>query len=509
MKSSQNEITTSHQRMKDPKWRLNNLYFIVDKRGEKTLFRMNWAQEQLYDGMWYCNVILKARQLGISTFVCLLFLDRCLFNSNVSAGIIAHTLEDAQQMFKRVKLAYDSLDQELTKHITADTDTAQMLKFSNGSSIRVGTSLRSSTFQLLHVSEFGKLCSKFPEKAREVITGSLNTLSAGQYCFVESTAEGRDGAFYDMVCRSRALKESGTKLTPLDFKFFFFPWWKCPEYQLQTEIPIPQETARYFEELEANEIDLTRQQKFWYIKKQETQEDDMLREYPSTPDEAFHTSLQGAYYSKQMLDVRKEKRIRSVPYDPNLLVNTAWDLGYGDSTSIWFFQIYGKEIRLIEYYENSGEPLTHYLYLLQQRPYEYKLHLVPHDASVHEFGTGHTRIETARQHGFTFTMVQNISVDEGIDGVRHILPRCWFDEKKCFGGIKSLESYCRQWNETQGCWSSRPHHDQFSHGADAFRMLAVGLKRTENSQKPYDARTLGADAIRAQYPGGKRTSVFG
>ncbi len=163
MKSSQNEITTSHQRMKDPKWRLNNLYFIVDKRGEKTLFRMNWAQEQLYDGMWYCNVILKARQLGISTFVCLLFLDRCLFNSNVSAGIIAHTLEDAQQMFKRVKLAYDSLDQELTKHITADTDTAQMLKFSNGSSIRVGTSLRSSTFQLLHVSEFGKL-HKFRRK---------------------------------------------------------------------------------------------------------------------------------------------------------------------------------------------------------------------------------------------------------------------------------------------------------------------------------------------------------
>ncbi len=505
---SKNDLTIAQQRLADPRWRLNNLYRIINKSGSETIFKLNWAQQELYDNMWYCNLILKARQLGVSTFVCLLFLDRCLFNSNVSAGIIAHTREDSEHMFRRVKHAYDGLPLELKELITADNDTSQMLKFSNGSSLRVGTSLRSSTFQYLHISEFGKLCSRYPEKAREVVTGSLNTISAGQYVFVESTAEGRDGYFYDMVCRSRALQESDTELTQLDFRFFFFPWWRCPEYRLQASVPIPQETEKYFDELEAKGIALYPPQKFWYIKKQETQSEDMMREYPSTPDEAFHTSLQGAYYSHQMLEVRKGKRIGHVAHDPCILVNTSWDLGFGDSTVIWFWQICGKEVHCIEYYENSGEPLTFYLKLLSERPYQYGRHLVPHDASHHELGTGHTRIEVARRLGVTFTQVDDIGIDEGIDAVRHILPKCWFDEARCSQGIKALESYRRQWNETQGCWSSKPHHDQFSHGADAFRMMAVGLSRVERSSQPYDARTLGHKVLRPQM-GSQHTGTQG
>jgi len=497
-KMSNNDIELAQKRLADPKWRLNNLYYIVNKQGAKTLFRLNWAQEELYNSMHYCNLILKARQLGISTFVTLLFLDRCLFNSNVSAGIIAHTIEDGQQMFTRVKFAYDNLPENLRKLISSDNDTSQMLKFSNGSSLRVGTSLRSSTFQYLHISEFGKLCNKFPEKAREVITGSLNTLSTGQYCFIESTAEGREGAFFDMCSRARSLQESETKLTPLDFKFFFFPWWRNPEYRLQTSVSIPQETDKYFSELEAKGIGLFPPQKFWYIKKQETQNADMMREYPSTPDEAFHTSLEGAYYSRQMLEVRKEKRIGHISHDPCTLVHTCWDLGFGDSTSIWFFQICGKEVHFIEYYENSGEPLTFYLKLIHERPYQYGRHLVPHDAGVHEYSTGHSRIEVARKLGVTFTQVANIKIDEGIDAVRNILRRCWFDEQKCSSGIKSLEGYRRQWNDTQGCWSSKPHHDQLSHGADAFRMMAVGLSRVEKSGELIDARTLGHVSLRPQ-----------
>ena len=171
--TSNNDLTIAQKRMADPRWRLNNLYHIVNKQGNKTLFRLNWAQQELYDNMWYNNIVLKARQLGVSTFICLLFLDRCLFNSNVSAGIICHTLEDGQQLFRRVKLAYDFLPEELKVLISADNDTSQMLKFSNGSSLRVGMSLRSSTFQYLHISEFGKICAKYPDKATEIITGLL------------------------------------------------------------------------------------------------------------------------------------------------------------------------------------------------------------------------------------------------------------------------------------------------------------------------------------------------
>lgn len=474
------DFARAEKLLQDPLWRLNHLYHIIDKNGQKRQFKLNWAQKELHDGMWYCNLILKARQLGISTFVCFLFLDRCLFNSNLAAGILCHTIEDSEHMFKRIKFAYDLLPDELKALRTATIDSARELSFSNGSSLRVGTSMRGSTFQYLHISEFGKLCAKFPEKAREIITGSLNTLSAGQYCFIESTAEGREGHFYDMCCKARATQAGGPKLTPLDFKFHFFPWWRCPEYRLDTAIPIPQDLGKYFSELEAKSIGLFAQQKFWYIKKQETQADDMMREYPSTPDEAFHTSLEGAYYARQMLEVRKEKRICRIYHDPCTVVHTAWDLGYGDSTAIWFFQVCGKEIHLIEYYENSGEPLTFYLKLLKDKAYNYGKHLVPHDAGVHEYSTGLTRIAVARNLGVTFLQVPDLGVDEGIDAVRNMLHRCWFDEEKCSSGVRALESYRRQWNERHGCWSSHPLHNQASHGADAFRMLAIGLKRVED-----------------------------
>jgi hypothetical protein len=462
--------------LSDPLWRLNHLYNIIDKSGEKKIFKLNWAQEELYRGMFYCNIILKARQLGISTFICLLFLDRCLFNSNVAAGILCHTLEDSQHMFKRIKFAYDCLPEEIKALRAATVDSARELHFSNGSSLRVGTSMRGSTFQYLHVSEFGKICSHYPEKAREIITGSLNTLAAGQYCFIESTAEGRDGRFYEMCKQAQALKDSGKKLTELDFKFFFFPWWQCPDYSMNQPVEIPKELEGYFRSLEDKKIELKSEQKFWYVKKLESQSEDMKREYPSTPAESFQAAVDGAYYSKWLSKARMEGRISRVYHESELPVHTAWDLGYGDSTAIWFFQCSGKEIHLIDYYENSGEALTHYLKYLKDKEYSYGAHLVPHDAAVHEFSTGLSRVEVARKNGLTFTIAPNLEIDVGIDAVRNILNRCWFDEQKCALGFKSLDAYRRAWNEKQGCWSSKPLHNATSHGADAFRMLAVGLQ---------------------------------
>lgn len=158
-------------------------------------------------------------------------------------------------------------------------------------------------------------------------------------------------------------------------------------------------------------------------------------------------------------------------------VHTAWDLGYNDSTAIWWYQICGQEIHLLEYYENSGEPLTHYLQLVKSKPYTYGKHIVPHDAAVHESSTGLSRVEVARNHGIPFTIALDIGLIEGIDAVRNILNRCWFDEVKCGLGIKTLEKYKKEWNGRQGCWSSRPLHNFASHGADAFRMLAVSMSK--------------------------------
>jgi len=468
-------MVEKHNPLLDPLWRINNLYYIVDKQGRKIIFKLNWAQKELYENVWYCNVVLKARQLGISTFICLLFLDRCLFNSNISAGIIAHTVEDAQALFRRVKVAYDGLPDQVKGVITAENDTAQMLKFSNGSSIRVGTSLRSSTFQYLHISEFGKICAKYPDKAQEIVTGSLNTVAPGQYIFIESTAEGRSGYFYDICKRAQEDAKAKKELSKLDFKFHFFPWHKESEYRIGNSFQPTTEMQAYFVHLSSLGIELDQEQKAWYIGKEVTQQDDMRREYPSTPEESWEVSNEGLYYSKQMTIVRAEKRIGFVPYDESIPVHTAWDLGYNDANSIWFFQVFGKEIRLLEYLEGSGESLSHWLGIIKAKPYNYDKHLAPHDIMVHEYTSGMTRQASARKMGMNLIPVQKVEIIPGIDQVRTILNRCWFDEKKCDKGLKALDNYKKDWDDRNACWRSQPLHNWASHGADAFRTLAVGL----------------------------------
>lgn len=447
----------------------------MDKKGQRVLFKLNWAQQELWLNTWYCNIVLKARQLGISTYICLLYLDRCLFNKDVSAGIIAHTQEDGQQLFRRIKYAYDNLPEAIKDHVKADNDTSQMLKFSNGSSIRVGTSLRSSTLQYLHISEFGKVCIQYPDKAREIITGSLNTLAAGQFVFIESTAEGREGYFFDMCKQAKELFDSKAKLSQLDFKFHFFPWWRDPSYRLGSVANLTQDHHDYFMTLLAQGISLDLEQKYWYAQKQLVLGDDMRREFPSTSTEAWEVSNQGTYYGKLIVQARVERRITSLPYNEALLVHTAWDLGYNDAMAIWFFQIHGKEIRLIEYAEGSGDSLETWLNFVKKKPYTYGTHLAPHDIRVKELTSGMSRQAVAANLGVMMTPVSKFDVIRGIDMCRNLLNNCWFDEKNCEKGIKALENYRKDWDDKNGCWRKDPLHNWASHGSDAFRTLATGL----------------------------------
>ena len=209
----------------------------------------------------------------------------------------------------------------------------------------------------------------------------------------------------------------------------------------------------------------------WYAKKYVTQHEDMKREYPSTPDEAFQASTEGLYYGKYIAKARAEKRIGRVVYDETVPAFVSMDLGFNDSTAIWWYQILGQEVHLIDYYEMSGEPLTHYLKILKDKPYFTQKYFVPHDANNHEYGSGLNRIQIARNHGITFTPVPKLSLQEGIDAVRAIFNRCWFDEAKCEKGIRALENYKKEWNERHGCWSDKPVHDFSSDGVVLFAIL--------------------------------------
>ena len=196
---------------------------------------MNDDQHRLYKDRWYQNTILKARQKGFSTLVAIFMLDCCLFDTNVSCGIIDITLDDAVAKLNKIRFAYERIPRAIRDLITLNTNNSYEMTFANGSNISVGTSHRGGTLQILHISEYGKICAKFPERAREIRTGALNTIQSGQLVFVESTAEGQEGGFYSICQAAQAKQRLSTPLTPLDFKFHFFPWWTSHEYSLDVE----------------------------------------------------------------------------------------------------------------------------------------------------------------------------------------------------------------------------------------------------------------------------------
>lgn len=465
----------------DWRWRLNNLYWITDKDGRRVQFQLNWAQERLFNDMHYQNVILKARQLGFTTFIQVFMVDACVFNSNIRAGTIAHTLNDAQAIFRdKVKYPYDNLPDQIKALVYPKTDSASELMLSNNSSIRVGTSLRSGTMQYLHISEYGKLCAKYPEKAREVRTGALNTIQAGQVVFIESTAEGQEGHFYDICEKAQTQQRTGAKLTSLDFKFHFFPWWQAPEYRIDPDgVEIPDGMAKLFDQLEQQGIKLDAAQKAWYVKKAETQQGDMKREYPSTPREAFEASVEGAYYGALMEAAEGQGRIGKFPAIKDFPVHTAWDIGRGDYTSIWFWQRMLGRVRLVGFLQNSGEGMPYYATevkkLYAERGWSRKgaTDYVPHDARVTEWGSDKSRIEQMVGAGLKPFIATEMDVDDGINAVRALIPICEFDSEACAEGIKVLKNYRKEWDEDRGAWRDRPRHDWASHGADAFRYLAA------------------------------------
>lgn len=469
----------------DWRWRLGNLYRIMDKEGVEARFELNWAQEALFNEMHYLNVILKARQLGFTTFIQIFMLDATVFNRDIRAGTIAHTLGDAQVIFRdKVKYPYDGLPDGIKVAVPIINDNLTELLLGNNSSIRVGTSLRSGTLQYLHVSEYGKMCAKYPEKAREVRTGALNTVQAGQIVFIESTAEGQDGDFYDVCQSAQVKKRMQSKLTPLDFKFHFYPWWKSPEYAVDPEgVVITQEFATYFAKLKANSgVSLSAAQKAWYVKKAESQKGDMKREYPSTAAEAFEASVEGAYYADQLAAAEMQDRIGVFPYVPGYPVHSISDIGMDDANTVWLFQILPGRVRLIGYFEQTGEGMKGMLRELEERQekhgYTYGTHYMPHDIRVREWTRGGlTRIEVmiADVKALGLGRVEKVErayVDDQINGTRILLGSCEFDEAATAQGIRCLRNYRKDWDEDLGKWKDHPRHDWASHGAQALAGLA-------------------------------------
>lgn len=471
--------------LSDRWWRISNLYWVQDETGQAVKFVPNDAQRQLWDDLHYNNVILKARQLGFSTFVAIFILDTCLFRENTAAGIVDITLDDARKKLDKIKFAYDRLPDEIRKARPIKRDNAHEIEWKNGSNVIVGVSLRGGTYQILHVSEYGKISAKTPDKSREIKTGAFGTIHAGSMIIVESTAEGAAGDYHDMVKEAQKQEQLGRKLSPQMFKLHFFPWHRNPKYvDDPASVLIDQEMAAYFADIAAkHNVNLSPEQKAWYIARRKlVGPDDMFREYPSYADEAFYASVQGAYFAQQLTKLREQRRIGAVPHDPSRQTMTAWDIGKDDNTSVWFFQAHGRVIHMIDYYENSGEGVDHYAKMLTaravERGYLYGTHYGPHDLdSTHWTMPGaEATVDVARRLGINFRVVPRIPDKQmAIEAARNWLPMCWFDETNCARGLTCLENYRKEWDERRATFRSDPLHDWASHGADAFMTGACGF----------------------------------
>jgi phage terminase large subunit len=209
-------------------------------------------------------------------------------------------------------------------------------------------------------------------------------------------------------------------------------------------------------------------------------EDQFRQEYECS----FDAAVIGSYYGRILDEAQQAGRITRVSYDPATTVETWWDLGVGDSTAIWFVQRAGSEIHVIDYHEMTGEGLPYYARVLQQKPYVYGRHIAPHDIAVRELGTGRSRIETAADLGIAFDVAPRLPVDDGINSVRMILPRCWFDADKCKSGLEALRQYRKDFDDRLKAFRDKPRHDWTSHAADAFRTGCGAYEEVTQVLKP-------------------------
>lgn len=501
-------------------WRLDNLYWIVNKDGEAVRFQMNEQQRKFVRALWYRNIILKARQIGFSTLLQVMQLDQAWMNANHNGVVIADTLDNASKLFGKVEFAYEHLPQLLREAFPlASKAKGTGLSFAHPnehevpqpSSITVAVSSRGGTVQFLHISELGKISLKFPQRAAEIVTGAFQSVPKNGVIVVESTAEGAFGEFYDLCEPAMKRAEAGKPETMLDWRLHFFPWYEHSDYRLSDEdakhVEIPDTLRSYFAKLEAElRIRLDANQRAWYAKVWETLGKKMKQEYPATPKEAFEQAIEGAVYGDQMTRLREQGRLCVVPLDPNYPVNTFWDFGTADATAIWFHQQIGLQHRWFYYIEDTGKGLRHWWLDVCQahrtrHRYSWGRHFLPHDADAEILGevvtTKHrilAELGMGKEGNGSIVVVPRVqTIGQGIELTRKALEgNHWFydripdkDKGEDMGagnGIKCLDGYQFAWNDKHGVWSNEPLHNWASHGADAWRQHAQGWSAPADQQ---------------------------
>jgi len=487
-------------------WRLGNLYTIKSKEdGKKIAFYRRQQQYKLLQVLKTHKriLVIKARQLGMSTLIGLLMTDTMIWSKDWNGAVIADTQANSKNLFTRnirdVYADFSTEFPELTPGAEIESENASFMKLSNGSSIYTGTRLRSGAYDFLHCSELGVVAHVDPTRYNEILAGAFETVGKTGTIVVETTCMGgRNTKFYDLVKQALQNEADGND-DPLAWKVLFFPWYEHPDYCLEeSKVKLHDKDIAYFNMLrDEHDIKLfnrtckeVKGKKQWYVDKKRILGDQIFNEHPSILEEAFHVSMDGAIYSDQVMNARLENRLSTVPFDNSQPLYVAMDLGYSDSTSIIWFQIgWGGNVNVIDFYENSGKNIQHYIDILQNKYQSYTEIFVPHDAMNLTVAADNNVFNQIRKFFKTTVLPRTNDVWVQINNVRGMFTKMYIDNSKCIELIKHLENYSKRFNAATGCYVDTPVHDNHSHACDAFRYMVQAINDGNIKQGSSNQRT--------------------
>lgn len=490
--------------LKSKLWRLNNIYKVDPKKGNLVPFRMKKVQLKIYL-IWLLHkwlIILKSRQQGISTMFLLIYLDDIITRPYLNAGLVSYDIGSSGNLLKRVKNIFKEVPQSVKDYfgVEAIRDNNTTFRLTNNSEIVFKFTHRSSTLQDLHVSEMGKIAKERPDKAIEIMEGSIQTLHEGSSNVLESTGEGENlyKQLWDNAVETWNYHKDISKIAKDQYFPIFLSWIDDEDNVEDYEQVETAEATKYFSKLEEEGQKLNKKQKNFWIKKHNLIFDGIYKEFPALPEEAFYRSDEGTYYSRmyQRLVLRQDRHIPKIKkekyrynnwlYDENLALYCALDLGRNDATVLTLGQVYKNELRVIDEHQMTNENIRYYSKIILDfeniyQPFE-KI-IFPHDVMVKSLKLNDmTRLEEFVHCGINrsktkvLTKKPNTRMIE-IDNVRRTLHDFYINAEKCKFIHKCLLNYRKEYDKLRGVYKDdTPYHDKFSNGADSLRYLVRGLK---------------------------------
>ena len=491
------------RRLRDPFWRLQNLYHIKSEdTGQVIQFRPYPEQMDVFNAVIVEGhkkiIIPKARRRGMSTGIDVLMFDQSLRNAGYEGGIVDRNQADASKKLENIiKTSLEKLPDFMREDIVTVKNNDDRLSFrvadDTTSHLYASTGYRGGNCNFLHVSEWGWIQCEDPKRSEEIQTGAIQAARKGQIIVETTWKGGKNGHLWDYT--NQALSTPEEEKNARSWRIMFFPWHTDPVYSLESNLKLLPQCEEYFDDLfQRDGIELTIGQKRWYQDEAWPLRNNRFGEYPSTLEECFRSPMDGVIYEMELARALAEKRITSIPIEAGIPVFASFDIGRNDAMPITLIQVVGKEVRVIGYYCSHRETARHYGDWLKAWMHDNKVQdlrvLLPHDGGRKSMESGKTLVEIFMEMGFT--NVQHIpkipSVWTGINYVKDTFQYLWFDKRACSkqhsrGQVKfpslmeCLENYHQAQNANGMMMSMEPVHDSYSHGADSIRTFAEAWQR--------------------------------